>query len=80
MIEAETPDELLGELADVLEVLLALAEATGFTPTELESRRLAKRTERGGFDARVYNAAVEADPAGPNLADDLERPDRYRPA
>jgi predicted house-cleaning noncanonical NTP pyrophosphatase (MazG superfamily) len=75
--EADSPDDLLGELADVLEVVLALAQANSFTPADLEARRLAKRAERGGFDARIYNAAVEAEEGCPALAYYLDQPDRY---
>ncbi|HEY9218130.1 MAG TPA: nucleoside triphosphate pyrophosphohydrolase [Phenylobacterium sp.] len=71
------PDDLPGELADVLEVILALAQATGLTLAEIEARRMAKHAERGGFEDRVYNAAVEA-PAGLPAADYyLARPHQY---
>lgn len=39
----------LEELADLAEVLHALAEALGYTPQELEALRRAKACERGGF-------------------------------
>ncbi|WP_067469595.1 nucleoside triphosphate pyrophosphohydrolase [Actinomadura macra] len=41
------------ELADLLEVVHALAAAHRLTPDELEARRAAKATERGGFSGRV---------------------------
>ena len=70
-------EERLDELADVMEVVLALARAHDFTPAELEARRLAKRQARGGFDWRIYNAAVEADEGCPALAYYLARPKAY---
>lgn len=76
---ADSGEDLLGELADVAEVVLALAQAHGFTPADLEARRLAKREERGGFDGRIYNAAVEADQGCPALSYYLGRPDQYPP-
>jgi predicted house-cleaning noncanonical NTP pyrophosphatase (MazG superfamily) len=75
--EAGSADELLGELADVMEVVLALTQAHGFTLDEVEARRIAKREERGGFDNRVYNAAVEAPADCPALAYYVARPDKY---
>ncbi|GAA1548983.1 nucleoside triphosphate pyrophosphohydrolase [Actinomadura kijaniata] len=41
------------ELADILEVLHALAALHDLTPEELEALRAAKASERGGFQARV---------------------------
>ncbi len=41
------------ELADVLEVVYALAAAEGVSQFQLEERRKRKRRERGGFDRRV---------------------------
>ncbi|WP_407538596.1 nucleoside triphosphate pyrophosphohydrolase [Deinococcus radiomollis] len=42
------------ELADVLEVLLALAEQDGLTPADLERLRAVKTAERGTFSARLW--------------------------
>ncbi|HVK41826.1 MAG TPA: nucleoside triphosphate pyrophosphohydrolase, partial [Phenylobacterium sp.] len=52
--EATSPAELADELADVMEVILALAQASGLSLDEIETRRIAKRAERGGFDQRVF--------------------------
>ncbi|WP_312164065.1 nucleoside triphosphate pyrophosphohydrolase [Phenylobacterium sp.] len=75
--EATSPAELTGELADVLEVIHALAAAHGLSMAEIEARRLAKRTERGGFDDRVFNAAVEAPDGLPAADYYLARPQQY---
>ncbi|WP_309643100.1 nucleoside triphosphate pyrophosphohydrolase [Phenylobacterium sp.] len=69
--------DLVDELADLSEVMLALAAAAGLTPEDIESRRLAKRAERGGFDERVYNAAVEAETGLPAADYYLVRPIQY---
>ncbi|GAA5514853.1 hypothetical protein Dcar01_03616 [Deinococcus carri] len=42
------------ELADVLEVLHALAALHGLTPAELEALRVRKAAERGGFERRLW--------------------------
>lgn len=71
------PSDLLEELADIAEVLLALAQLHGWSRQDLEAARLAKRAERGGFDARIYNAAVEAEPGSPATGYYLARPEQY---
>jgi len=38
------------ELADIKEVLLALADSLGYIPEELEFVRVSKRIERGSFE------------------------------
>jgi predicted house-cleaning noncanonical NTP pyrophosphatase (MazG superfamily) len=70
-------DELAGELADLSEVMLALAALHGLSAADIEARRVAKRAERGGFDDRVYNAAVEADEGLPAADYYLARPQQY---
>jgi len=47
-------DELRGELADIWEVLQALLGTLRLTCQELEALAAAKRTERGGFDRRIF--------------------------
>lgn len=42
-----------GELADVLEVVYALAREQGLDPKQLEEQRAAKERERGGFTTQV---------------------------
>ena len=68
-------DELAWELADLAEVILA--QLHGLTPEDIEIRRLAKRAERGGFEGRIYNAAVEADEGLPAADYYLARPGQY---
>ena len=72
-----TADELAGELADALEIARALAGAHAISWDEVEARRLAKRAERGGFDGRIFNAAVEAQDGLPAADYYLARPDQY---
>jgi predicted house-cleaning noncanonical NTP pyrophosphatase (MazG superfamily) len=69
--------ELVEELADVLEVLMALAKASGITLPDVEAMRLKKRVERGGFEGRIYNAAVEAESNTQAVAYYLDRPEQY---
>ncbi|SCL41683.1 Predicted house-cleaning noncanonical NTP pyrophosphatase, all-alpha NTP-PPase (MazG) superfamily [Micromonospora pallida] len=46
--------EVLGELADLHEVLAALTAALGFTAAEVEAAAARKRAERGGFTERLW--------------------------
>lgn len=48
----------LEELADILEVCYALAEAAGSGPEELERLRAKKAAERGGFRERMLLVEV----------------------
>ena len=69
--------DLVEELADLAEVIAALTTAAGITQDEIEALRLKKRIERGGFDDRVFNAAVEASDGTPPIDYYLARPDQY---
>lgn len=75
--DAVSLEELAEELADVTEVIRALADAAGLSLADVEARRLAKRAERGGFEERVFNAAVEAEDGSPAAAYYLARPRQY---
>ncbi len=48
-----TQKEAIGEIADILEVLYAIAETKGITVEELENVRLRKKDERGRFKKRI---------------------------
>ena len=52
--ESETTEEL----ADLLELIYAIAEHKGITAKELEGVMLAKREERGGFQNRLFLHSV----------------------
>lgn len=50
------------ELADVLEVLHALAALHGLTPDELEALRARKAAQRGDFAGRVWLETLAGEP------------------
>ena len=62
MLEAKLDEELaefhadktIEELADLMEVIRAIAFARGYTPEELERTRAGKAGERGGFAKRIF--------------------------
>jgi predicted house-cleaning noncanonical NTP pyrophosphatase (MazG superfamily) len=51
-------DGSLEELADLLEVVYAVAKAQGASVEQLESVRAEKARQRGGFDKRLYLIGV----------------------
>jgi len=52
-------EQLASEMADVLEVLRALATAHGMTWEDIELQASHKRAERGGFDRRIFLEHVD---------------------
>lgn len=58
-LAANADNECLEELADVLEVVYALAAVHGATSRGLEELRLAKAEKRGGFEQKLYLHEVE---------------------
>jgi predicted house-cleaning noncanonical NTP pyrophosphatase (MazG superfamily) len=57
--QSAAEEQLLSELADVLEVLRALASAYGVGWAAIESEADRKRAERGGFGERIFLEYVE---------------------
>jgi predicted house-cleaning noncanonical NTP pyrophosphatase (MazG superfamily) len=51
---AENDKSALEELADILELVYALAEIHGSSREDLEKIRAAKETERGGFRQKLF--------------------------
>lgn len=47
-------DKSVEELADILEVVYAIASAKGISKEELESMRQEKAEKRGGFTKRIF--------------------------
>jgi predicted house-cleaning noncanonical NTP pyrophosphatase (MazG superfamily) len=68
--EASTaaPEDLPAELADVVEVLQALTVTVGTTWDELLSLAADKRSQRGGFQQRLFLESVEETETRPGSA------------
>ncbi|MBM7568607.1 nucleoside triphosphate pyrophosphohydrolase [Paenibacillus sacheonensis] len=58
-LRAKDPEEALEELADLLEVIRALAGANGADWDRLEAIRAMKAEKRGGFEDRIYLVDVD---------------------
>ena len=69
MLDAKLDEELaeyhkdhnIEELADLLEVIRAVAIARGYTLNELEQTRAEKAADRGGFEKRILLKEVYED-------------------
>jgi predicted house-cleaning noncanonical NTP pyrophosphatase (MazG superfamily) len=58
-VETENKEDAIEELADVLEILHALAEYHGSSIEEVEEVRKRKAAKRGGFKEKIYLIEVE---------------------
>ena len=47
------------EIADILEVLMAIAKARGYSWQDVLKTQLVKRSERGGFDNKIFLVSAE---------------------
>ena len=65
------------ELADVLEVLMAMAKLKGVEFSQVLKAAEEKRCKKGGFDQRRYVDFVEIPKDHPKLKDFEDKPDKY---
>jgi predicted house-cleaning noncanonical NTP pyrophosphatase (MazG superfamily) len=59
LLKAETTEETVEEMADLLEVIYSLGRLRGVEPTKIEEVRKRKLEERGGFEERILLINVE---------------------
>jgi len=74
---AVTKENILEELADVLEVIDALRKSHAFTTKELNDCKLKKRKENGGFDGKRFITVAEHPVGSPMEKYCLANPDKY---
>jgi predicted house-cleaning noncanonical NTP pyrophosphatase (MazG superfamily) len=77
VLSSESEQEICEELADVLEVMLALLKVYGREFTDIQKVAQQKRAEKGGFDDRTYVNFVEMDAQNPSLEYYKARLDQY---
>ena len=77
VIASGSEKEMREELADLLEVMLALVKVYGMEFTDIQQAAEQKRADKGGFDNRIYNAFVEIEAGNPSLGYYRARPDQY---
>ena len=56
---AATPEEILAELADCLEVIEALSKDLNYTMDQLHLQKALKKQDRGGFDQKIFLERVD---------------------
>ncbi len=78
VIASSSPKEIGEEMADLLEVMLALLKVYRIDFAKVSQTAEQKRAERGGFDGRIYSPLVEVGAAHPLLEYYRARPDQYR--
>ena len=74
---ASNDDEIKNELGDLLEVIMALAEACGIPFLDVVAAGALKKAEKGGFDAKIYCEYVEVDESSDAISYYLAQPDKY---
>jgi len=77
VVNATCDDELIEELADVLEVFDSLSKATGISRAQIEQRQLEKRMKNGGFDKRLYASHIKIDADHEDIGYYLANKEKY---
>lgn len=75
--QASTPQEIQEELADVVEVIRALAHLHSFTLGDIIEAANKKTMDKGGLEEKVYIRYVELAPDNPAIAYYTARPHQY---
>ncbi len=70
-------NEILAELADVIEVIHAIAKACDFSLDQIEQARVKKHADRGGFDEGIYCKDISMQEDNPALTYYLAKPNEY---
>jgi predicted house-cleaning noncanonical NTP pyrophosphatase (MazG superfamily) len=74
-VSEAAPNQVVEELADLAETVLALSRHAGIEPVEIEQARRDKRAARGGFDHAVYLQATSS--TAPGGEEPLEVPSLF---
>lgn len=57
--EAQSREDVINELADIKEILLAIAVSEGIDWEEVEQKRKTKLAKRGGFENKLFLEEVQ---------------------
>lgn len=74
---ARTDEELIVELADVLEVIDGLCRAYDISAQQLTNVKEKKRRERGGFEKGIYLETLEMEATNPKVNHFRATPGKY---
>lgn len=69
--------EMIAELADVLEVINGLCKAYDIASQDVERARIEKYNDRGGFEKGLYVESLEMDEANPRVGHFRKSPEKY---
>lgn len=75
--ESVTQQEIIAELADVLEVINGLCKAYNISLEDIEKIKKQKYLERGGFEEGFYIKSIEMDENNPRIEHFRKSPDKY---
>lgn len=59
LLEAETSEDILNELSDVLELVESIATNNKLTIADVEKQKLVKKEKRGGFEKKLFLEYVD---------------------
>lgn len=74
----QSVQDLQEELADLLEVISALAASTGCPFVEIEKIRALKNEQRGAFSQGIYVSSIKIDENNPEIEYYLARKKQYQ--
>lgn len=75
--DATNRQEMVEELADVLEVIDGLCKAQGILPEEIATAKKAKRTVRGGFERGIYIDTIQMEEGNSKAQYFRATPEKY---
>lgn len=75
---ADTREDMIDELADVMEVFQSIADSFSLSFEEIVQRQNARKMERGGFSGKIYCHSVSVSEKNPKRLNYYkDRPDQY---
>jgi predicted house-cleaning noncanonical NTP pyrophosphatase (MazG superfamily) len=77
VLSACSKKEICEELADVLEVMLALIKIYGLEFENITQKAEQKRSEKGGFNNRIFLDFIKIETTHQSLSRYRSRPDKY---
>ena len=77
VVRANNPQELIEELADLSEVILALTKLLGLSSEKIEEKRRQKKSGCGGFEEALYLEHIEVPLDSDRISYFLGQPHKY---
>ena len=75
--EANTEEDTISEIADVLEVIEGMVNALGIDYKKIKEAKERKLKRRGGFEKGVFIEYVSSEDNNPHISYFLDNPDKY---